>query len=158
MALEEAHDVTARVAAVEGLSGPILVMAVEDEVTGTGSLIHRLIFGVMEKEEKIEILRDWELLQITNTFSVKSYAGVVPPAVGAEAVIERLKQVFDADLAAHVPTLRRPVSWSEMLFIPITGEPIGLSAMDVVVGSATCACAAIIDVSSLSELVDATTP
>lgn len=117
IALDDAHDVPVRVASVDGLSGPLLIMAVEDEVTGTGSLVHRLIFGVAEKEVKIEVLRDWELLQATNAFTLKSPLGTVP-AIGAEATIERLKQAFDADLSSHASTLRRPVSWPEMLFLP----------------------------------------
>lgn len=119
IALDDAHDVTVRVASLDGLSGPLLIMAVEDEVTGTGSLVHRLIFGVAEKEAKIEVLRDWELLQATNALTLKSPLGTLP-ATGAEATIERLKQAFDADLSSHASTLRRPVSWPEMLFLPDT--------------------------------------
>jgi SNF2 family DNA or RNA helicase len=118
IALDDAHDVTARVAYIEGLSGPILVMAVEDEVTGTGSLVHRLIFGVMENGEKFDVLRDWELLQATNSFTIKSSSGVAPSTEDAKAVIKRLKQAFDVDIASHAPTLRRPVSYPEMLFLP----------------------------------------
>lgn len=119
IALDDARDVPVRVASVDGLSGPLLIITVEDEVTGTGSLVHRLIFGVAEKEGKIEVLRDWELLQATNALTLKSPLGTVP-AVGAEATIERLKQAFDADLSSHASTLRRPVSWPEMLFLPRT--------------------------------------
>lgn len=119
IALDDAHDVPVRVASVDGLSGPLLIMAVEDEVTGTGSLVHRLVFGVAEEEAKIEVLRDWELLQATNALTLKSPLGTVP-AIGAEATIERLKQAFDADLSSHASTLRRPVSWPEMLFLPRT--------------------------------------
>tara|TARA_R110002124_G_scaffold10096_7_gene50885 strand:+ start:8302 stop:10959 length:2658 start_codon:yes stop_codon:yes gene_type:complete len=117
IALDDAHDVPVRVASVDGLSGPLLIMAVEDEVTGTGSLVHRLIFGVAEKEDKIEVLRDWELLQATNVLTLKSPLGTVP-ATGAEATVERLKQAFDANLSSHASTLRRPVSWPEMLLLP----------------------------------------
>ena len=116
IALDDARDVPVRVASVDGLSGPLLIITVEDEVTGTGSLVHRLIFGVAEKEGKIEVLRDWELLQATNALTLKSPLGTVP-AIGAEATIERLKQAFDADLSSHASTLRRPVSWPEMLFL-----------------------------------------
>jgi hypothetical protein len=118
IALDDAQDIPARAVSVEGLGNPVLILAVEDEVTGTGSLVHRLIFGVTEKDGKIEVLRDWELLQVTNGFTVKSPLGAGPATEGAETVIERLKQAFDADLASHASTLRRPVSWPEMLFLP----------------------------------------
>lgn len=120
IALDDAHAVPARVASVEGLSGPLLIIAVEDEVTGTGSLVHRLTFGVTEKDGKIDILRDWELLQVTNTLAAKSLLGSRAATEGSEAVIERLKQAFDAELSSRASTLRRPVSWPEMLFLPGT--------------------------------------
>lgn len=120
MALDDARDLPARFACVAGLSAPLLIVTVEDEVTGTGSLVHKLIFGVMEKAARIEVLRDWELLQVANTLAVKGPLGAGTATEGAEAVIERLKQAFDAGLSAHVSTLRRPVSWPEMLFLPGT--------------------------------------
>jgi hypothetical protein len=118
IALDDAHDVPARAASVDGIGSPLLILAVEDEVTGTGSLVHRLIFGVTEKDGKIEVLRDWELLQVTNGLTVKSPLGAGSATEGAETLIERLKQAFDVDLASHTSTLRRPVSWPEMLFLP----------------------------------------
>ena len=96
----------------------MLILAVEDEVTGSGSLVHRLIFGVTEKNGKIEFLRDWELLQVMNALTVKGPPGAGPATDGAEAVIERFKLAFDASISSHAPTLRRPISWPEMLFLP----------------------------------------
>jgi hypothetical protein len=118
IALDDAQGIPARAAFVEGLGSPLLILAVEDEVTGTGSLVHRLIFGVTERDRKIQVLRDWELLQMTNGLTLKSPPGAGSATEGAETVIERLKQAFDADLASHASTLRRPVSWPEMLFLP----------------------------------------
>jgi hypothetical protein len=122
VALEDADDVSARLACVEGLSAPMLIVTVEDEVTGTGRLIHRLIFGVMEREAKIQILRDWELLQALNALSPRNSLGERTVRGDADSVLKRLKQAFDADLSCHASTLRRPVSWPEMLFLPSKGE------------------------------------
>lgn len=118
IALDDAQDIPTRAASVEGLDRPVLILAVEDEVTGTGSLVHRLIFGVTEKDGKIEVLRDWELLQVMNALTVKSPPGAGSATEGAQAVIEHLKQAFDASLSSHASTLRRPISWPEMLFLP----------------------------------------
>ena len=96
----------------------MLILAVEDEVTGTGSLVHRLIFGVTEKDGKIEVLRDWELLQLMNAPAVRGALCAGPATEDAEAVIERYKEAFDAGISFHVPMLRRPSSWPEMLFLP----------------------------------------
>lgn len=118
IALDDAQETPARAASVAGLGGPMLILAVEDEVTGTGALVHRLIFGVTEKDGKIEVLRDWELLQVMNALTVKSPVSAGPAAESAETVIARLKQAFDVDLSSHASTLRRPMSWPEMLFFP----------------------------------------
>ncbi|MBD8664117.1 DEAD/DEAH box helicase [Rhizobium sp. CFBP 8752] len=118
IALDDAQDISARAVSVEGLGNPVLILAVEDEVTGTGSLVHRLIFGVTETDGKIEVLRDWELLQAMNALTVKSPPGAGPMAEAAETVIARLKRAFDVDISSHASTLRRPMSWPEMLFLP----------------------------------------
>jgi len=118
IALVEARNFPASFACVDGLTAPLLIVTVEDEVTGTGALVHRLIFGVTEKEGKAAVLRDWELLQVLNTNLSRSSSGAIPRIMEGGATVERLKKVFDADLSAHAPTLRRPVSWPEMLFIP----------------------------------------
>jgi hypothetical protein len=117
-ALDDACNAPARVASVDGLTSPLLILVVEDEVSGTGSLIHSLIFGVTEKEGKIEVFRDWELLQVTNGLGLRSPLGVRSAIEDVEMLIERLKWAFDADLSSHASTLRRPVSWPEMLFLP----------------------------------------
>ncbi|WP_457586597.1 helicase-related protein [Ensifer canadensis] len=118
IALDDAQDIPARAVSVEGLGNPVLILAVEDEVTGTGSLVHRLIFGVTETDGKIQVLRDWELLQAMNALTVKSPPSAGPTTETAETVVARLKQAFDVDLSSHASTLRRPMSWPEMLFLP----------------------------------------
>ena len=45
IALDESRQLPARVAALDGITTPVLVLSVEDEVTGTGSLVQRLVFG-----------------------------------------------------------------------------------------------------------------
>jgi len=49
IALEEARNLPSRFARVDGLSTPLLIVTVEDEVTGTGALVHRLTFGVTRR-------------------------------------------------------------------------------------------------------------
>jgi hypothetical protein len=76
-----------------------------DEVTGTGSLVHRLVFGVTEKEGRGVVLRDWELLKVLNGISSGSGAppDTVPTMEGAGAEVEHLKQIFDEDISDHAP-------------------------------------------------------
>lgn len=118
IALEEARSLPASFACVNGLAAPLLIVTIEDEITGTGSLVGRLIFGVRENKGNAEVLRDWELLQVLNAIAPKSSAGGAHAILDEGPVVENLKKAFDANLSAYAPTLRRPVSWAEMLFIP----------------------------------------
>ncbi len=120
IALQEARTRSANLAHVNGLQSPLLIVSVEDEVTGTGTLVHRLVFGIRENQGKVEVLRDWELLQFINTLT----PGVVPDGAGIEqddpkALVERFKGYFDSGLPDYAPTLRRPVSWSEILLLSV---------------------------------------
>lgn len=105
---------------------PILIVSVEDEVTGTGSLVNRLIFGVTVRDGGVGVLRDWELLQLLNAITLKSAASsweTDPAVVEQSAAVDRLKQAFDSELGTHAPTLRSPVSWPEMLLLPVNSHP-----------------------------------
>ena len=121
IALDEARNLPARAATLDGIPAPVLVLSVEDEVTGMGSLVHRLIFGVMEIDGRPRPMRDWELLRLLNRVTFKS-AGSEPEngmAAGeCTATVDRLKNAFESGLSDHAPTLRRPVCWPEMLFVP----------------------------------------
>jgi len=121
-ALEEATQFTSSVARAVGLDAPLLVLTVEDEVTGTGALIHRLVFGVTEKGGRIEVLRDWELLHALNACSPKIGAVKESHDATAELAVEQLKAAFDLNLASHTPTLRRPTSWPQILLLPERAE------------------------------------
>ena len=120
IALKEARDRPSCLAYVDGLASPLLIVTVEDEITGTGSLVHRLVFGVMERKKGAEVLRDWELLRMLNTLGPKGSAEGATADVDLGSNVEQLKRAFDADLSVHAPALGRPVSWSEMLLIPTT--------------------------------------
>jgi len=58
-------------------------------------------------------------LQVLNINLPKTSPGSTAADVKAGPTVERLKKAFDADLSSHAPTFNRPVSWSEMLLIPI---------------------------------------
>ena len=121
IALDEARNLPARVAALDGLPAPVLVLSVEDEVTGTGSLVHRLIFGVMEVDGQPKPMRDWELLKLLNGVTLKgpgSEPGRYGTPAAQAATADRLKNAFESGLADHALALRRPVCWPEMLFVP----------------------------------------
>ena len=128
IALDEARELSVRAAEVEGIDDPVLVVSVEDEVTGTGSLVHRLIFGVTEAGGRSELLRDWELLLVLNrlTFKHRRVEPVEDVSVPElTATVERLATAFAATLPAPVPAFRRPISWPEVLLIPVARRSRG---------------------------------
>ena len=121
IALDEARNLPVRVAALEGISAPVLVLSVEDEVTGTGALVQRLIFGVTDGADGPVPMRDWELLRLLNgvTFNnptIESNRSMT--AAHCTEMVERLRNAFESGLAEQAPELHRPSSWPEMLFIP----------------------------------------
>ena len=122
IALDEASNLPTRVTVLDGVSAPILVVAVEDEVTGTGSLVQRLIFGVTDINGRPAPLRDWELLRLLNGVPLKGVAGISAPGMApaeCTALVDRLKSAFESSLLEHAAALRRPVCWPEMLFVPV---------------------------------------
>ena len=122
IALDEARNLPVRVATLDDTGTPVLIISVEDEVTGTGSLVQRLIFGVMEIDGHPTPMRDWELLQRLNRVTFKSVGGGSDSGMATAehmAAVDRLKHAFESSLSDHAPTLRRPVCWPEMLFVPV---------------------------------------
>ena len=103
------------------MTAPLLIVTVEDEVTGTGSLVYRLIFGVTESNGEISVLRDWELLKLLNELPFSGELGSDMTADDGATKISELKSFFDAGLKAHAPTLRKPISWPEILLLPTGG-------------------------------------
>ena len=62
-ALSECRESEVLFARVKGLMGPLLIVLAEDEITGAGTTVHRVIFGVeASQENSLRYLRHWELL------------------------------------------------------------------------------------------------
>ena len=121
IALDEARNLAVRFAALEGIPAPVLVLSVEDEVTGMGSLVHRLIFGVTDVDGRPAPMRDWELLRLLNDVPFNGAArdpehGMT--TVECAVVADRLRNAFESGVSDHAPALRRPVCWPEMLLVP----------------------------------------
>ena len=121
IALDEARNLPVTVAAVGGISAPVLVLSVEDDVTGRGALVQRLIFGVTDGADGPVPMRDWELLRLLNDVAIKGLTvetNYRMTSANYTAVVRRLKDSFESGLKDHAPSLHRPMAWPEMLFIP----------------------------------------
>ena len=116
-ALAEARGLSATIAVVAGLDAPLLITSVEDEVTGTGGLVYRIIFGTTEKGGEAAMLRDWELLRVLNGLSAGG-AEVKPQWENWASEASRLKSAFDLELTTRAAMMQRPAAWSEILLVP----------------------------------------
>lgn len=66
-ALAACTALEALVARVDSLPSPLVLTLVEDEITGTGATVHRVVIGGIPSEGgAVSILRDWELLNLLN--------------------------------------------------------------------------------------------
>jgi hypothetical protein len=121
LALEEAHNFDARLAAISGLETPLLVVAVEDEVTGTGSTTRRLHFGVMEIGDDLVVLHDWELVEFLNTLCARKPASAGKKGNVVNCAAECSAKLL-AGIRANMPRTAsifvRPAARAEMLLLP----------------------------------------
>lgn len=105
-------------AVVAGLDAPLLIVSVEDEVTGTGASVQRIILGVAQSEQGVTILRDWELLVNLNSLATRSPPGAARTGEHKYISIEPMMSALAAELRANVPSMYRPSAWPELLLVP----------------------------------------
>ncbi len=118
IALQEACSLRECVATGRGLQSPILVLSAEDEITGSGAVSQRLVFGVTEVGGEVTVLRDWELLQKLNSCRPpQKWRNRELPA-GLADLVDRLMRAFHADVKKYTPMLQRPTVAAELLLVP----------------------------------------
>ncbi|USU13816.1 hypothetical protein NF701_08335 [Sphingomonadaceae bacterium OTU29THOMA1] len=95
-----------------------MLVAIEDEVTGTQPQVGRIVVGVHRTEQGLRIVRDWELLLLilnglgaVDVASSPSLAARVEEAAGVVAKAQET-------LAAAAPFMRRARPWLEILLLP----------------------------------------
>ncbi len=105
---------------------PLLIASIDDEVTGQGHSVTRIIAGAWRDEGgEVHVLRDWQLLQKLNSIgrSDSTLLDFDPATLAA------LEATLRAGIADHLPDLAemmtRPRVRSEILLIP---EPADASA------------------------------
>lgn len=117
-ALAESGEREAFFARIRGLSGPLLIALAEDEVTGTGATIHRVILGINGSiEGGLSCLRDWELLSCLNELQPSSEAGSRPTVDEVAAVRIRIDHLLKAASQLALP-FRRPRFTPVMAMLP----------------------------------------
>lgn len=121
VALAEALTIEAPAARVQGLSSPLLVLGVEDQVTGQRRPVARLLFGATIEEGEVRVLRDWELLRRLAT--IRASTDGVPETMQAPTAAERrtycdLLAALEPSALPLVEEFTRPVLVQEALLLP----------------------------------------
>jgi len=106
------------------LPAPLLIFSIEDEVTGHGRTVTRVVGGAQRAEDgSIRILRDWELLGELNLLGRTDVVEEVPPeAAILEPLLSELLQAAEARIGELADMMTRPRLRSEILLLP---EPAG---------------------------------
>lgn len=118
-ALSEDRAASALITRVEGLSGPLLIVSAEDEVTGLGATVHRVILGIAGSPAgRGSCLRDWQLLLRLNDLRPPSVSSASCPTREELAGIDQLaKLVRDAAQEVALP-FQRPKLAPVMAILP----------------------------------------
>jgi hypothetical protein len=105
---------------VKGLVGPLLIALAEDEITGTGTTVHRVIFGVEGYQENgLSCLRDWELLLRLNELQMPS-SPISDAAPNEIAVTYHLvDKIWEAATQLTLP-FKRPKLTATMAILPLS--------------------------------------
>jgi hypothetical protein len=130
--------------AEEALPSSAAVMLMENEIQRLDELvalsdgivqetkIERLLEMIHEDfaaEEPVLLFTEYKATQALVVNALQLLNGVAlrtgnpaesdPSVVEPSSVVARLEQAFDGELGARAPTLRRPVSWPEILLLPV---------------------------------------
>ena len=120
-AMSEALDLDVHVAGIVGLASLVLVVSVEDQVTGTGAQANRLIVGLRETRCEREVLPDWQLLKLLNEpggrgLGTESAPLEAPSDLGS--YLDDWMDGVDVVRLGQAAGMQRPVAWPEMLSLP----------------------------------------
>jgi hypothetical protein len=90
-----------------GISAPLLVAQVEDEITGTGSTVHRIVVGIEGLGNSAVALRDWELLVRLNNMEPGENV-ILAPSPPELSALDALYAKLEADVVVSDLPFRRP--------------------------------------------------
>lgn len=102
------------------LARPLLIVAIEDEVTGQGRSVTRLVAGARkEGDGGISVLRDWEVLRELNLLGRSDAPNTSAiDLVGLRALEKDFLAAIQAQVPAIAEMLTRPRLRSEALLLP----------------------------------------
>jgi ERCC4-related helicase len=121
--LREAEHLSATMGFCARLDWPLLLVAIEDEVTGTQAQVGRIIVGVYRDAEGLHIVRDWELLLLLNGLGAID----ADPSPSLAEHVEQATELIAgaaASLSAQAPFMTRARPWLEILLLPDPAAPV----------------------------------
>lgn len=102
----------------KGLSRPLLIALAEDEITGTGATVHRVIVAVGGSPESgFSCLRDWELLAGLNELQPVSECGASPSIDEIAAIHALIENLLPTASQLALP-FKRPRLTPAMAMLP----------------------------------------
>jgi hypothetical protein len=118
--LKHAENLTGALAICARLDQPLLIMSVEDEVTGQGHAFHRLIVGAFcAPTGEAIILRDWELLRQLNQLGRSDTRAT--PSIDRERLADIEQALIHAakeKIGEIADMMTRPQIRSEIMLVP----------------------------------------
>jgi SNF2 family DNA or RNA helicase len=116
---DQRHGVLTRCAR---LQQPLLVAAIDDEVTGQGKSVTRLVAGARKEEDgSISVLRDWELLRELNNLG-RSDTKDMPADNSMLELVEELLDAIKKQIPDIAEMLTKPRLRGEVLLLPDAAE------------------------------------
>lgn len=116
-ALREAESLPSQVGVCSHLEFPLLLVAIEDEVTGSGAQISRVTVGLYAKPDGVQVLRDWEALVLLNGVSA-SEAHQMLDQLRLEGMTANIMSATTFEPAQHAAFMTQPKAWPELLLLP----------------------------------------
>ena len=120
-AIAEALAIEAPIARVQGLSTPLLVVGIEDQVTGKQRPVARLLFGASIEDGEVRVLRDWELLRRLALIRPKTddaSEATQPPTPAERRIHEDLLERLKPASLPQADEFTRPILVQEAFLLP----------------------------------------
>jgi superfamily II DNA or RNA helicase len=116
-ALAEAERFPVVIARCRRLDAPLLLVAIEDEVTGTGNSVGRIVVAArIEEEGGVKILRDWEVLLLLNRIAPADEE--TSPVVHAGELVDRALAAAAQEFDQVGASMSRPRALPAVLLLP----------------------------------------
>lgn len=121
-ALREAEALPSQIGICSRLAFPLLLVAIEDEVTGSGAQISRVTVGLYATPDGVQVLRDWEALLLLNGVSASEGHQTIDQRT-LESMTANIMSAASFETAQHAAFMTQPKAWPELLLLPETENP-----------------------------------